>query len=167
MKFAPLPEVERSKKRKHNHTLGVAARSQMLARRRQILRDNEDADRPPKHLWQSDEDDENEDPLITLGHMVKLASIGIWRKVSFKDRKNRPDVKERSNRDSTVEITGPVNYADDEDTNTALADGPAEDDNDEKPSLPQTEVTSKTVDDGVVVVQTQAVSAVSVPTEEQ
>jgi hypothetical protein len=39
VKFAPLPEIERPKKRKRNHNLGVAARSQMLARRRQMMRE--------------------------------------------------------------------------------------------------------------------------------
>ena len=127
------------------------------------MRDNDDPDQPPRHLWQADDEDDNEDPLVTLGHMVKLASIGIWRKVSFKDKKPRPDMQERSNSDSR-----PVSYADDEDTNTVPVGEPTEDDDsDEKPSMPQPEVTAKTVHDEVVVVQTQAVSTVPIPSKEQ
>ncbi|KAF9652891.1 hypothetical protein BDM02DRAFT_2389943 [Thelephora ganbajun] len=150
VKFAPLPEIERSKKRKHSHRLGVAARSQMLARRKQMMRDNEDPDRPPKHLWGSDDDDDDgEDPLITLGNMVKLASIGIWRKVASKDRKIRPGMQERSNSDSVLEVTRAVTYADDEDANEALFDRLATDTSDDKPSLPQIDTLTKAVDDGM------------------
>ena len=165
VKFAPLPEIERPKKRKRNQTLGVAARSQMLARRRQMMHDNEDPDRPPKHLWSND-DDEGEDPLITLGHMVKIASIGIWRKVVLRDRKVRSDMRERSNSDSVLEVTRSMTYADDEDENLVLADEP-EDMGDDKPSPPRTEMIAKTVDDETVAVRTPAVSTIPVLTEEQ
>ena len=60
------------------------------------MRDNEDPDRPPKHLWRSDgEEEEGEDPLVALGHMMKLASIGIWREVVSKDQKTRPGIREK------------------------------------------------------------------------
>ena len=132
------------------------------------MREEEDADRPPKNLWRSDDDGEGEDPLVTLGHMVKLASIGIWRKVASKDRKARPGMQERSNSDSVLEVTRPVSHADDEDANKVLVDEPVEEDTtDDKPSPPQTEITLKTADDDVVAVQTQAASTVPIPTKEQ
>jgi len=126
------------------------------------MSENEDVDRPPRHLWRTDDEEEGEDPLITLGHMVKLASIGIWRKV----RKSRPDMQERSNSDSMLEVGKPVTYADDEDANMLLVDVPGEDTSDNGPPLPETETTSKTADDETVVVQTQVVSAAPVPTNE-
>jgi len=128
------------------------------------MRDNEDPDRPPRHLWRSDEDEE--DPLVTLGHMVKLASIGIWRKVSARDKKTRPGMQERSNSDSVLEVTRPVTYADDENANGVGVDEPGAETSDNKPLLPQTETTTGAGDDGVVATQTQPVSAVPVPTEE-
>lgn len=134
------------------------------------MREEEEADRPPKSLWRSDDDeDEGEDPLVALGHMVKLASIGIWRKVASKDKKARSGIQERSNSDSALEVTRPVSDADDEDANKVLVDvdEPVEDTGDDKPSPPQTEITAKTVDDDVVVVQTQAASTDPIPTKEQ
>ena len=130
------------------------------------MHDDEDPDRPPKHLWRSDDDDEGEDPLITLGHMVKLASIGIWRKVASKDKKVRPGMQERSNSDSMLEVTRPVTQADDEEANKVLVDEPMEATSDDKPSSPQPEITTKTVDDAVAV-QTLAESAVPIPTKER
>jgi len=131
------------------------------------MRDNEDLDRPPKHLWRSDGGDETqgEDPLVTLGHMVKLASIGIWRKVASKDRKIRPEMQQRSNSDSVLEVTRPVTYADDEDVDMVIVDEPAADTSDDKPSAPQTETTTKTADGGLVAVQIEPVSTVPTLTE--
>ena len=165
IKFAPLPEIERPKKRRHNHALGVAARSQMLARRRQMMRDDDDPDRPPRHLWRSEEEDDGEDPLIALGHMVKLASIGIWRKVSLKDKKARSNTQTRSSSDSVLEISSPATYADDEDGNNVVFDEPAEGISDDELPPPPAETTMKTAEDEVVV-QTQAVPTVPTPTEE-
>jgi len=131
-----------------------------------MMRDNDDPDRPPNHLWRSDDEDEGEDPLIAFGHMVKLASIGIWRKVSLKDRKTRPGIRERSNDDSVLEVKRPVSYADDEDVDKVLIDEQAEDTRDDKPSPPQAETATKTAGDEVVTVQTRAVPTVPIPTEE-
>lgn len=126
-----------------------------------MMRESEDADRPPKQLWRSDE--EEEDPLIALGHMVKLASIGIWRKVSLKDKRARAVLQERSNSDSALEIGKPVVYTDaDDEVLVELVDEEASDD---KASPPQTETaTTKTEDEEVVVVQTQVIP--TVPTDE-
>lgn len=128
------------------------------------MRENEDADRPPKHLWRSDE--EEEDPLVALGHMVKLASIGIWRKVSSRDKKTRTGIPERSNSDSVLEIGRPVTFTDaGEQVLVELVD---EDTGDDKPPSPETEtVKMKPTDDEAVVVQTQATPIVSVPTKER
>jgi len=130
------------------------------------MRDNEDLDRPPRHLWRSAEEEE-EDPLITLGHMVKLASIGIWRKVASRDKKTRPGMQERSNSDSILEVTRPVTYADDENASRPVVDldEPAVDTSDDKPLPPQAETTAKTGDGEEVASQTQPVPAVPVPTE--
>ena len=168
VKFAPLPEIERPKKRKSNHVLGVAARSQMLARRKQMMRDNEDLDQPPKQLWRSGDEDEGEDPLVTLGHMVKLASVGIWRKVSLRDKRIRPGMQERSNSDSVLEVSRPVTYADDEGANKVIFGEPAAETNDDNRSLPQTEAKTKIADDAdeVVTIQTQPVSTDPIPTKE-
>ena len=161
VRFAPLPEVER-RKRKHSQRLGVAARSQLLARRRQMMRETDDPDRPPQNLWRSDE--EEEDPLVALGHMVKLASIGIWRKVSWKDRKARPELPKRSNSDSVLEITRPVTYTE---AGDEVLIELVEDSSDDKTPLPQAETTeTKTTDDEVVVVETEATPTVLIPTAE-
>lgn len=157
VKFAPLPEI-RQRKRKTSQRLGVAARSQLLARRRQVIRESEDADQPSKGLWRSDE--EEEDPLVALGHMVKLASIGIWRKVSSRDKKTRPGAPERSNSDSVLEITKPVTFTEADDQVLVELVDEASTRDDDKMLLPQTE-TTKRADDEAVVVQTQAI-----PTEE-
>ena len=133
------------------------------------MRENSDPDRPPKHLWRSaDDEEEGEDPLITLGHMVKLASIGIWRKVSSRDKKARPGMQERSNSDSVLEVTRPVTYADDESANRVVVDldEPAADTNDDKPPPPQAETRTKAGDGEEVATQTQPVSADPVPVEE-
>lgn len=132
------------------------------------MRDNEDPDRPPRTLWRSDDDDDGEDPLVALGHMVKLASIGIWRKVASKDKKTRPGTQERSNSDSALEVARPVTYADDEDANKVVFSEPASDTNDDEPSLPEPETTTKAADnvDEVVAVQPQPASTVSIPTED-
>lgn len=127
------------------------------------MRESEDVDRPPRHLWRSDE--EEEDPLIALGHMVKLASIGIWRKVALRDKKARPGMQERSNSDSVLEIARPVTFTDvGEQVLVELVD---EDTCDDKSSLPQTEITTtKTTEDEAEEVQTQVTPTVSIPTKE-
>jgi len=130
-----------------------------------MIHENEEVDRPPKNLWRSDE--EEEDPLVALGHMVKLASIGIWRKVSLRDKKTRPGMPERSNSDSVLEIARPVNFTGAGDQ--VLVELVDEDTGDDKSSLPQTETatTKRTDEEVVVVVQTQATpTTVSIPTEE-
>ena len=129
------------------------------------MRDDDDPDRPPRHLWRSEEEDDGEDPLIALGHMVKLASIGIWRKVSLKDKKARSNTQTRSSSDSVLEISSPTTYADDEDGNNVVFDEPAEGISDDELPPPPAETTMKTAEDEVVV-QTQAVPTVSTPTEE-
>jgi len=129
-----------------------------------MIRDEDDPDRPPKNLWLSDDDDEGEDPLVALGHMVKLASIGIWRKVSSRDKKTRPSMQERSNSDSVLEIARPISYIDDEDV--VVVDELAAATSDDKSSPPQTKTTISTADDEVVAVQTQPVSVVPIPTKE-
>jgi len=126
------------------------------------MRENDDPDRPPQNLWRSDE--EEEDPLVALGHMVKLASIGIWRKVSWKDKKARPELPKRSNSDSVLEITRPVTYTE---TGDEVLVEPVEDSSDDKTPLPQAETTeTKTTDDEVVVVETEATPTVLIPTAE-
>ena len=124
-----------------------------------MMRESEDADRPPKSLWQSDE--EEEDPLITLGHMVKLASIGIWRKVS-RDKKTRAGMQERGNSDPVSELARPVTGADTEDE--VLAELVDEDASDDKTLLSQTEATTtKTPEDEAVVVQTPVMATEPIP----
>lgn len=131
------------------------------------MREDEDPDRPPKHLWRSEEEEEGEDPLVALGHMVKLASIGIWRKVASKGGRTRPDMQERSNSDPMLEVTRPVTYADDEDASRVLVDEPTEDTSDDKPSLPQSEIPTKTVGVEAVAVQTQVMPTVPISMEEE
>lgn len=126
------------------------------------MRETDDPDRPPQNLWRSDE--EEEDPLVALGHMVKLASIGIWRKVSWKDRKARPELPKRSNSDSVLEITRPVTYTE---AGDEVLIELVEDSSDDKTPLPQAETTeTKTTDDEVVVVETEATPTVLIPTAE-
>ena len=126
------------------------------------MRETDDPDRPPQNLWRSDE--EEEDPLVALGHMVKLASIGIWRKVSWKDRKARPELPKRSNSDSVLEITRPVTYTE---AGDEVLIELVEDSSDDKTPFPQAETTeTKTTDDEVVVVETEATPTVLIPTAE-
>lgn len=127
------------------------------------MHENEDADRPPQNLWRSDE--EEEDPLVTLGHMVKLASIGIWRKVSMRDKKTRPEMQKRSNSDSVLEIGTSVTCTDTGDE--VLVELVEEDTSDDKTPLPQTGATATTeAPDGEAVVdQTEATPTDLIPTE--
>lgn len=127
------------------------------------MRENEDADRPPKQLWRSDE--EEEDPLVALGHMVKLASIGIWRKVSLRDKKSRPPMQERSNSDSLLEIARPVEYTDVVDeVLVELVEGDISNDNSPQP---QTEtVIPKSAGGEVVVVHAEVTPTPPVTTVE-
>jgi hypothetical protein len=129
-----------------------------------MVRDSEDVDRPPKDLWRSE--DEGEDPFVALGQMVKLASIGIWRKVSLRDKKVRPPgMQERSNSDSVLEIGRPVSFTDAGDqVLVGLVD---EDTGDDKNPLLRTETTKmKATDDEVVVVQTEVVPTASIATKD-
>lgn len=126
------------------------------------MRESDDADRPPQNLWRSDE--EEEDPLVALGHMVKLASIGIWRKVSLKDRKGRPEMQKRSNSDSMLETSRSVTCTD---TGDEVLVELLEDASDDKTPLSQTETPpSKTTDDEVVAVQTEVTPVDPVPSPE-
>lgn len=126
------------------------------------MRENEDADRPPQNLWRSDE--EEEDPLVTLGHMVKIASIGIWRKVSMRDKKIRPEMQKRSNSDSVLEIGTSVTCTD---TGDEVLVELVEDASDDKTPSPQTEMTAttKTPDGEAVVVQTEVTPVDQIPTQ--
>jgi len=133
------------------------------------MRESEDEDRPPKNRWRSDEEDE--DPLVALGHMVKLASIGIWRKVSLRDKKSRPVMQGRSNSDSVLEIARPVTFADTGDQ--VVVELVDEDTGDDKTVLSPsgTTPTEKTEVDNVeavaAAVQTSQVTAtVSIPAKE-
>ncbi|KAG6907081.1 hypothetical protein DXG01_010653 [Tephrocybe rancida] len=108
VKFAPLPELA-PRKRRSAAPLGMAARTQMIARRRQQrvvyvdayqsnsmwteeeleqqreLAMNEGQRRHSQHHLLSDEEDAMDDPFLALGRMVKVAGKSIWRKVSNKD----------------------------------------------------------------------------------
>ena len=131
-----------------------------------MVRESEETDRPPRNLWRSD-DDEEEDPLIALGHMLKLASIGIWRRVLLKDKKTRPGMQERSNSDSVLEVGRSVPFGEADDQ--VLLELVDEETDEDKSPLPQTETpqtTVKSTDDEVVVVQTQVTPTVSIPTGE-
>jgi hypothetical protein len=47
-----------------------------------------DDDPPPRHIWRDiDPEDDEPDPFVALGHLVKGASKGLWRMVSRKDLK--------------------------------------------------------------------------------
>ncbi|KAF9495829.1 hypothetical protein BDN71DRAFT_816246 [Pleurotus eryngii] len=120
VKFAPLPDLSKRKK-KYHHPLGVSARSDIMRRRRAAAEGNDYSYRdmannstdqqqqqPSTPAWSDedahveeryrgrhrpsrrrnamgDEEDElPEDPLITLGRMVKGASKSLWRKVANK-----------------------------------------------------------------------------------
>ncbi|KDQ33060.1 hypothetical protein PLEOSDRAFT_1091305 [Pleurotus ostreatus PC15] len=119
VKFAPLPDLSKRKK-KYHHPLGVSARSDIMRRRRAAAEGNDYSYRdmannstdqqpqPSAPAWSEedakveeryrgrhrssrrrnvmgDEEDELlEDPLITLGRMVKGASKSLWRKVANK-----------------------------------------------------------------------------------
>ncbi|KAG6873796.1 hypothetical protein C0995_011021 [Termitomyces sp. Mi166 len=106
VKFAPLPELA-PRKRQHAVPLGVAARSQMVLRRRQLrgiyhnsyhshsMWTEEELEQQREFAMQEarrrhnqhhllDEDDA-EDPLLVLGRMIKDTGKTILRKVSIKD----------------------------------------------------------------------------------
>ncbi|KAK7467616.1 hypothetical protein VKT23_004669 [Stygiomarasmius scandens] len=110
IKFAPLPELA-PRKRKSNIPLGVAARGQIMRRRRAMLYGNVDNENGSP-MWTDEETeahmrrqlesqekrrisllramqeeeerrgDEVEDPFVALGKMMK----GAWRKMSGKDK---------------------------------------------------------------------------------
>lgn len=127
------------------------------------MRENEDVEHPPQNLWRSDE--EEEDPLVTLGHMVKIASVGIWRKVSMRDKKIRPGMQKRSNSDSVLEIGTSVTCTDTGDE--VLVELVEEETSDDKTPLPQTEATATTErpDGEAVVVQTEVTPTDPIPTQ--
>ncbi|KAG6815179.1 hypothetical protein H0H93_010656 [Arthromyces matolae] len=107
VKFAPLPELA-PRKRRSVMPLGVAARSQMMVRRRQQRAAHVDAynnspmwtpeelekqreiamregRRRVNHHHLVSEEEGAEDPFLALGKMVKVAGQSIWRKVSSKE----------------------------------------------------------------------------------
>lgn len=82
VKFAPLPEIG-PRKRRSNHPVGIAARSQMLQQRnvgtQGIYR------KPP--LWsdlEAPEEVEEKDPLDVLGRLIADKSKSFWRRVASK-----------------------------------------------------------------------------------
>lgn len=82
VKFAPLPEIG-PRKRRSNHPVGIAARSQMLQQRNAgtqgIYR------KPP--LWsdlEAPEEVEEKDPLEVIGRLIADKSKSFWRRVASK-----------------------------------------------------------------------------------
>ena len=131
------------------------------------MHENSGVDQPPD-LWRSEE--QEEDPFVALGHMVKLASIGMWRKVSMKGRKGRPKMQKRSNSDSILEIARPVTYIDaGDEVLVDLVD--TTDDNKTPPSQTEaaattttTTTTSETSDDKVEIASTDVTPVFPFPT---
>jgi hypothetical protein len=124
------------------------------------MREQAEIDRPA-HLWQKQEGEEEEDPFVALGQMVKLAGIGIWRRVSMRDKRTRPEMQKRSNSDSILEISRPVSYTDAGDE--LLVELVEEDTCDDKTPLPQTETTTrKAADEEVVLVSSEVAPMVSI-----
>ncbi|KAG6817772.1 hypothetical protein H0H87_003180 [Tephrocybe sp. NHM501043] len=105
VKFAPLPELGPRKRR--GGPLGIAARTQMVARRRmqrmayvdayqnnpmwteeeleqqRVFAMNQGRLRHAQHHLLAEEDEEGaDDPFLALGRMVKGAGKSLWRKVS-------------------------------------------------------------------------------------
>ncbi|KAF8077635.1 hypothetical protein FPV67DRAFT_1462469 [Lyophyllum atratum] len=108
--FAPLPELA-PRKRRSTAPLGMAARSQLVGRRRrrdypsagaayqggnpmwteeEIEQQREIAmqegrRRHYQHHYVDEDEGEMDDPFVAFGRMVKVAGKSIWRKVSHKD----------------------------------------------------------------------------------
>ncbi|KAG6880236.1 hypothetical protein C0992_003002 [Termitomyces sp. T32_za158] len=120
VKFAPLPELT-PRKRRYAAPLGVAARSQMVLQRRQMrgvhhnhpVWTEEELERQRELAmeegWRRQNqhhlvyEDDEEDPFIVFGRMVKDAGKTILRKVSVKDlsRKDKKDMLEKVNEHET------------------------------------------------------------------
>jgi len=91
VRFAPLPDVPKRKKR-YQLPLGVAARSELMRRQRDNSSVEPDYNSEDDQGYYStstviDDMQDNEpmeDPLIALGKVVRSASRGIWKKVSAK-----------------------------------------------------------------------------------
>jgi len=46
-----------------------------------------DTDAPPRSIWRDADEEDDLDPFIAFGQLVKGASKGLWRRVSLKDPK--------------------------------------------------------------------------------
>lgn len=82
VKFAPLPEIG-PRKRRSNHPIGIAARSQMLQQRKENAGTQGIYRKPP--LWSDlEEEVEEKDPLEVLGRLIAGKSKSFWRRVASK-----------------------------------------------------------------------------------
>ncbi|KAN0133666.1 hypothetical protein V8E53_008390, partial [Lactarius tabidus] len=84
VKFAPLPEIG-PRKRRSNHPVGIAARSQMLQQRKENVGTQGIYQKPP--LWsdlEAPEEVEEKDPLEVLGRLIADKSKSFWRRVASK-----------------------------------------------------------------------------------
>ncbi|KAJ8522399.1 hypothetical protein ONZ45_g1060 [Pleurotus djamor] len=128
VRFAPLPDLSKRKKRYHQ-PLGVAARSEIMRKRKAALAGAEygasgeqdptwsESDgqhqhhrhhrsHPRRTIMGDNEEELLEDPFITLGKMVKGASKLLWRKVSHKRTEKGDEGEEGGRKSLEVEVTG-------------------------------------------------------------
>ncbi|KAJ8455012.1 hypothetical protein ONZ45_g19084 [Pleurotus djamor] len=128
VRFAPLPDLSKRKKRYHQ-PLGVAARSEIMRKRKAALAGAEygasgeqdptwsESDgqhqhhrhhrsHPRRTIMGDNEEELLEDPFITLGKMVKGASKSLWRKVSHKRTEKGDEGEEGGRKSLEVEVTG-------------------------------------------------------------
>lgn len=118
--FAPLPQLA-PRKRRSTAPLGMAARGQLMRRRREYI-DQTYANNP---MWTDEElaeqqrvaierrrleEEDGEDPFVTLGKLVKVASKSIWRKVSQKDlsKKRKADEEAEAEQKKSASLDGKV-----------------------------------------------------------
>ncbi|KAF5386617.1 hypothetical protein D9615_001541 [Tricholomella constricta] len=116
--FAPLPELA-PRRRRSTAPLGMAARSQLMRRRRHLQNSfeneggnamwtDEEMEQQRQvamnearrrhyqhHYYDEDEDMEGEDPFLALGKLVKGAGKSIWRRVSQRDLAKKGKAKEK------------------------------------------------------------------------
>jgi len=126
--FAPLPELA-PRKRRSTAPLGMAGRTQLVARRRRLadpasveyqgnpMWTNEEIEqqqqiamaegrrRRYQHHYVDEDEEEMEDPFVAFGKLVKGAGKSIWRKVSHRDLEKYKE-KDKKNKERAADGEG-------------------------------------------------------------
>lgn len=114
VRFAPLPQLA-PRKRRSTAPMGVAARAQIMQRRRAVYGNDQSYHHSNSPMWTDEElaqrggsqlqvrdEEELEDPFLMFGRMVKGAGKQLWRKVSHKDIQKEKEKDEKGKESTKV-----------------------------------------------------------------